>query len=246
MKKILIAAAVLAVLTTGANAQTVRIGTEGAYAPWNFVDESGKLAGFEIDLGAELCSRAGLECEFVANEWDSIIPNLVAGNYDAIMAGMSVTEGRMESIDFSGEYYPPDASVYAMAAGAEIDFDNMSGVRIGVQGATIQADWVAENLADNNTIVSYETADQSTADLAAGNVDVVLADGSFLGPVVAGSNGALVIGGPEVAIGGGVAVGLRKDADELEAKFNEAIASMKADGSLVELIVKWFDEPVAF
>ncbi|NOZ33308.1 MAG: transporter substrate-binding domain-containing protein [Alphaproteobacteria bacterium] len=246
MRKYLIAAAVLAVFTAGANAQTVRLGTEGAYAPWNFINEAGDIDGFEIDLGTELCSRAGLECEFVINEWDSIIPNLIAGNYDAIIAGMSVTDERMKSIDFSGEYYPPDASVYAMAAGAEIDFENMSGIRIGVQGATIHADYAAANLADGNTIVSYETADQSTADLAAGNVDVVLADGSFLEPVVAGSNGALEIGGPNLMIGGGVALGLRQDDDELEAKFNAAIASMKADGSLNELIAKWFDDPASF
>ena len=86
------------------------MGTEGAYAPWNFVNDEGVLSGFEIELGNELCARAGFECEWVTNEWDSIIPNLVAGNYDTIIAGMSITDERDELIDFTQDYYPPDPS----------------------------------------------------------------------------------------------------------------------------------------
>ena len=92
MRKLILATAAVLAFTGAAGAQTVRLGTEGAYAPWNFLDDSGQVAGFEIDLGNELCARAELECEWVVNEWDSIIPNLQAGNYDAIMAGMSITE----------------------------------------------------------------------------------------------------------------------------------------------------------
>ncbi len=233
----------LAVALSGsAYAQEVRLGTEGAYAPWNFIDDNGKLAGFEIELGNELCKRANLECEWVVNEWDSIIPNLIAGNYDAIIAGMSITDERKKSIDFTQDYFPPDPSRYAMASDANIDFNNLSGIKIGVQGATIQAAYVEENFAANNTILSYETADQSIADLTAGNVDVVLADGGFLEPIVEASNGALKFAGPEVMIGGGVGMGLRKEDDELEAKLNAAIDSVKADGTLDKLIAKWFNK----
>ena len=99
MKK-LILTAVLAIFTSnGALADTIRLGTEGAYEPWNFVNDSGKLDGFEIELGNELCKRANLSCEWVKNDWDSIIPNLKAGNYDAIIAGMSVTTERQQVID---------------------------------------------------------------------------------------------------------------------------------------------------
>ncbi len=242
MKKIILAATIAVALSSAANAQTIRLGTEGAYAPWNFIDDNGKLAGFEIELGNELCKRAALECEFVTNEWDSIIPNLIAGNYDAIIAGMSITDERKQSIDFTQDYYPPDPSRYAMAADAKIDFDNLSGIKIGVQGATIQAAYAEENFAANNTILSYETADQSVADLVAGNIDVLLADGSFLEPVVEASNGALKFDGPDVMIGGGVGMGLRKSDDDLEAKLNAAIDEVKADGTLDALIAKWFEK----
>ena len=91
MKKLILSTAALAISAGFAMAQdtkTVRLGTEGAYAPWNFVNDSGEIDGFERELGDELCKRAELTCEWVKNEWDTIIPNLVSGNYDAIIAGM--------------------------------------------------------------------------------------------------------------------------------------------------------------
>lgn len=246
MKKLMILAAALAALAVPAQAETVRIGTEGAYAPWNYMNDSGKVDGFEIALGNELCKRAGLTCEWVVNEWDTIIPNLLSGNYDAIMAGMSITDERLQTINFSQDYYPPDPSRYVVANGAKVDFDNLKGLKIGVQGATIQAAYAEKNLGGDNQILSYETADQSIADLSAGNVDVVLADGGYLKPIVSGSNGAIAFAGPEVSIGGGVGIGLRKEDTALKDKFDKAISAMKQDGSLNEMIKKWFDDPTTF
>jgi polar amino acid transport system substrate-binding protein len=239
----LIAAAAIAMVSTGANAQAVRLATEGAYAPYNFIDDTtGKPAGFEIDLGNELCKRAALECTWQTNDWDSIIPNLIAGNYDAIMAGMSITDERKQSIDFSDNYLPPDPSAYMVRSGTALDFDALSGKSIGVQGATIQAGYVQTTFGANNTIKAYETADQALADLSAGNLDVILADSSYIGEVVTGSGGALEIVGPAVMLGNGIGVGLRKADDELEGKLNAAIEEMKKDGSLDDLIVQWFPD----
>jgi len=242
MKHLLLTAAAFVALTGMANAQAVRIGTEGAYAPWNFVDDSGNLAGFEIELGNELCVRAALECEFIQTAWDTMIPNLNAGNYDAIMAGMSITEERQASIDFTQDYKPPTPSTYLMAAGADLALDPPAGVRIGAQTGTIQSAYAEENFAAGNTLLTFDTADQAMADLGAGNIDVILAEKDYLAEAAAGSGGAFEVSGPEIPIGGGVGVGLRKADDELEQKFNDAIAAMKADGSLDALIVKWFPE----
>ena len=242
MKHLIIAAAAAIALTGAASAQTVRIGTEGAYAPWNFLDDNGDVAGFEIELGNELCARAELDCTWVTNDWDTIIPNLQAGNYDAIMAGMSITEERQQSIDFSENYFPPDPSLFIATAGSSFDFDDLTGVRIGVQGATIQAAYVQENLSDGNTVLSFETADQALADLSGGNIDLILADGSYLAEIVTGSGGALEFVGPEILIGGGVGIGLRKADDELEQKFNAVIQAAKQDGTIDALITKWFPE----
>lgn len=242
MKKILLPLAIAMIAFTGSAvaADKVRIGTEGAYAPWNFMDDNGKLAGFEVDLGNDLCKRAELECEFVVNEWDSIIPNMVSGNYDMIMAGMSVTDERKESIAFSDEYYPADPSRYAAAKGDEFDFANLKGKKIGVQGGTVQAAYAEENFKADNTIKSYEKPDQSVADLAAGNIDILLADGSFLEPVVEGSGGNIVFVGDSVQIGGGVAIGMRKGDADLAEKMNTALAAAKKDGTVDKMIMDFF------
>lgn len=235
-------AGVIAAVTNIAYAADVRIGTEGAYAPFNFIDDSGKLAGFEIDLGNALCEKAGVSCEFVQNEWDSMIPNLVAGNYDVIMAGMSITEERRETIDFSEEYFPPSPSQFAAEAGAEIDFDNLKGVKIGAQGATVQSAYLEENMAEGNTLLTYETPDQSVADLMAGNIDILLADGDFLIPVVDGSGGKLGFVGPDLSIGGGVGMGMRKDDKDLQEKMAAALEALKADGTVDKLIMESFEK----
>ncbi len=243
MKKILLIMMIGAMaFASSASAEKARIASEGAYAPWNYMDDSGKLAGFEIDLGNELCKRAELECEWVVNEWDTIIPNLVAGNYDMIMAGMSITDERKQTIDFSDEYFPPDPSKFAASKGADLDMANIKGKKIGVQGGTIQADYAEEHFKADNTILSYETGDQSVADLAGGNVDLVLADGSFLEPVVKGSNGAIEFVGDDIAIGGGVGIGMRQSEDALQTKMKEALDSVKADGTLDKLIMEYFEK----
>jgi polar amino acid transport system substrate-binding protein len=237
----LAAAAVLALATPAFAQDTVRIATEGAYAPWNFLNDAGEPAGFEIDLGNAICETAELSCEWIINDWDSIIPNLLAGNYDLIMAGMSITDERLETIDFSDNYFPPDPSKFVAAAGAGLDFSALSGARVGVQGGTIQAGYAEENLGGSNTIVTFSTADQAMADLAAGNLDTILADGAYLEPVVTASNGALEFVGEDVMIGGGVGAGVRKEDAELKATVDEALATLKADGTVDALIAQWFD-----
>ena len=136
MKLLTIAATTLALTAGLAHAQTVRMGTEGAYAPYNFIDDAtGEVTGFEIGLGNELCARAELDCTWVRNDWDSIIPNLVSGNYDTIMAGMNINEDRKQVIQFTQPYTPPMPSAYA-ALSPDVDVE---GGVVAAQTSTIQA-----------------------------------------------------------------------------------------------------------
>ncbi len=241
MKKLLLTLTLAAsVMASPAMSQTVRIATEGAYAPYNYVDDSGKVAGYEVDLGNALCQEAGLTCEFVTNEWDSIIPNLVAGNYDMIMAGMSITDERKKTITFSDEYYPVEPSLFVAASGNSLDLAALKGKKIGVQGATIQAAYAEKQFGADNTILSFESFDQSVADLAAGNLDLLLADGDPLKPVVESSQGALVFVGDGVRIGGGIAIGLRQQDTELADTLNKALDSLKKKGVVDKLIQEYF------
>ena len=232
MRKLTLAALAMTLAGGMATAQdVVRLGTEGAYAPWNFVNDAGEIDGFERELGDELCRRAGLTCEWVKNDWDSIIPNLVAGNYDAIIAGMSITAEREEVIDFTQNYTPPDPSAYA---GVDIGVDLTGGV-IAAQTGTIQAGYIAESGA---TLVEFATPEETVAAVKNGEADAVLADKSYLAPIVA-EDPELSFVGEDVALGDGVGMGLRETDTELRETFNQAISGMKSDGSLNKLIEKW-------
>ena len=233
MKKIILSAFAALFLVGSAFAETVRMGTEGAYPPYNFINDNGEVDGFEKDVGDMLCIRANLDCVWVINEWDSIIPNLVSGNYDTIIAGMSITAERDEVIDFTQDYFPPSPSVYMGMSGADIDVDSAV---IAAQTATIQAGYVAESGA---TLVEFATAEETISAVQNGEADAVLADGDYLASIIAESNGEFANLG-EVSIGGGVGMGIRESDTELKAKMNAAISSMKDDGSLNALIKKWF------
>ena len=243
MNRLILAAAALAALTLGAHAaDAVKLGTEGAYPPYNFVDDSGKVGGYDIEVGNEVCKRAQVDCTWVVNEWDTIIPNLLAGNYDGILADMSITDERKQTINFTDPYFPPDPSTYLSPAGKTFDYKALKGLKIGAQVATIQIDYLNKNLKADNTILSYDTQDQELADLNAGNIDLVFLDGSVVSETVAGSNGALKADGPDILIGDGVGIGMRKADTALTGKFNTALQSMKDDGTLDTLIAKFFPE----
>ena len=231
MKKILLTTALLIFGAGLAAAQTVRLGTEGAYPPYNFINDAGEVAGFERELGDELCKRAGLTCEWTTNEWDSIIPNLQSGNYDVIIAGMSITGEREEIIDFSQGYLPPTSSAYLALS---MDADVKTGT-VAAQVSTIQAGYIAESGA---TLVEYATPEETVAAVKNGEAIAVFADKDYLAPIAAESGGVLVLLAEEVSLGGGVGLGFRDSDDDLRGKFDAAIKSMKCDGTLDAMIVK--------
>jgi len=237
-----ITAAILASLAAGsAMAQdTVRLGTEGAYPPFNFVNDAGEVDGFERELGDELCKRAELTCTWVTNEWDSIIPNLTSGNYDAIIAGMSITDERRRDIDFTSNYTQPDPSSYVVAR-EDVDVTSPDTI-VAAQASTIQASHVA---ASGATLLEFPTPDETIAAVRNGEADAVFSDKAFAVPVTAEDDGLMIVG-DDVLLGDGMALGIRKSDSELNKKFSDAIDAMKADGSLNALIEKWLDGAATF
>ena len=219
--------------------EAVRIGTEGAYPPYNFINDAGEIDGFERELGDELCQRANLTCTWVINQWDTIIPDLVAGRFDMIVAGMSITKQRDEIIDFSQPYLPPSASVYLAVAGAG---DGAVDDKVAAQGATVQADYVASQ--SGPTLLEYELVPDAIAAVLSGEADAALVDLAFARDSMAEHEGMLAIVGPEVKLDLGVGIGVREDDGELKDKLDRAIGEMKDDGSLNELITKWFGHEV--
>ena len=184
MKKLLIAATLLAASGPAFAQDVVRLGTEGAYPPYNFINDAGEVAGFEREFGDELCKRAGVTCSWTTNDWDSIIPNLQSGNYDVIIAGMSITAERGEIVDFSQPYLMPVPSAY-LALSKDVD---LKSGPVAAQTSTIQAAFVAEN---GMQVVEFATPEETVAAVKNGEAVAVLADSDYLKPIADESGGAL-------------------------------------------------------
>lgn len=238
MKKLILSTTALALMGGMAFADAhsvVRMGTEGAYPPYNFLNDDGEVDGFEREVGDEMCARAELTCEWVTTDWDGIIPNLISGNYDTIIAGMSITEERDEVIDFTQDYYPPTASAYVAAS----DGVDLTGGVVAAQATTIQAGHVVDTGA---TLLEFATPEETVAAVRAGEADAVFADKDFLVPIVDASGGELMFVGDDVPLGGGIGMGVRESDTELREKMDAAITSMKEDGTLNAMLIKWFGE----
>jgi octopine/nopaline transport system substrate-binding protein len=261
-------AALLLAGAASAQERTVRIATEGAYAPYNFTRPDGKLDGFEVDLANDLCRRMKVKCEIVAQDWDGIVPALQAKKYDAIMAGMNITDKRMEVLDFSRSYSGDASGIMAekdgplakLPAGQTFNLTDdpataqkaidamkptLKGKTIGVQTSTIHANFLNQYLKDTVEIREYKTTEQHDLDLAAGRVDGVFAGdtalrGTLEKPEFAKTFGLVGSRFKGGVFGRGVAVGLRKGDTELKKMFDDAITAAIADGSLKKLSEKWF------
>ena len=226
----------------------VRIGVEGAYPPFSLVGPDGQLQGFDIDIAKALCEQMKVECTLVQQDWDGIIPALLARKYDAIIASMSITEERKQKVDFSDKYYDTPARFVARkGANIVISKDGLKGKKVGVQRATIHDKYVTDNFGDEVEVVRYGTADEVDLDLVAGRIDLRLDD------AVAISEGLLktdqgkdfeFVGPPmndDRWFGEGVGIAMRKGDTELKEKFNKAIDDIRANGTYDKIAKKYFD-----
>ena len=258
--------AVLAILFSNAQAGSVKIGTEGAYPPWNAKDESGKLIGFEVELANWLCIYMKADCTIVEQDWDGMIPGLIMRKYDAIMAGMSITGERMKVINFSQGYADEVAQLAVMKGSSLEGMDTPSGINLSlggsnvksalktltgalagktvcVQTATIHQNFLESGDVGSVTVRTYKTQDEVNLDLTAGRCDAALAAAVAFTDYAEKSGKPVVLVGPTLsggAFGNGVGVGIRKDDTELLKAFNKAIDQARKSGKISELAIKWF------
>ena len=230
-------AAAVATLACG-GPEPVRLATEGKYHPFNFINDDGEIDGLERELGDELCRRAELECEWVLNDWVGMIPDLLAEEFDAIIAGMSITDERDATIDFTEPYYPPTPSVYLALSSAG---DEALEGRLGAYADTIFSDYFDEQ---GIAYVEFTSEDDRLEALLNGEIDAMPADHAYAVEKIAKYEGRLAIVGPPLLLDRGIGIGVRSDSD-LQDKLNPALAAMKADGSLNELIRRWVGEDAA-
>lgn len=248
--------------------QEITIATEGAFAPWNLTNSSGKLDGFEIELAADLCNRMSVKCTVVPQAWDGIIPALQAGKYDAIMAGMSMTDKRKKVVAFS-RYYAATPSLFIVLKDSpsanfstpmdRITLDDISsdeqaaldavgkefkGKVIGVQNATIQEKFLQQYLGAAVEIRGYDTQENLELDLQAGRIDAALGAMSYWVSRVNSEKGQdMKMVGPGMTkgpFGEGVGVAVRQKDKDLAEMFSKAIDAAISDGTLSKLAIKWF------
>ena len=235
-------------------ADNIKIATEGAYPPWNSKTSDGKLIGFEVDLANVLCGYMKKHtCTIVEQDWDGMIPALKAKKYDAIMAGMSITDERKKVITFS-QGYADEVASFAVMSGSSLEglktpaAINLSkgsnsgtlktlkkaldGKTVGVQNFLESGDVGKVN------VRTYKTQDEVNLDLAAGRIDAALAAAVAFTDYAKKSGKNVVLVGPTLsggAFGSGVGVGIRQEDTKLVKDFNKAINKARSSGKLREL-----------
>lgn len=225
-----------------------RIGVEGAYPPFSSVTPDGKLVGFDIDMAHALCEAMGAECELVTQDWDGMIPALLAKKFDAIIASMSITEERKKKVAFSNKYYnTPARFVAKKGVSIEISKEGLKGKSIGVQRATVSDNFITGEYGEVVDIKRYATQDEAYLDAVAGRLDLLFADA-----VVADDGFLKTDQGKDFEFvgdsysdpkyfGEGIGIAIRKGDSDLAEKFNAAIEAIRASGKYKEINDKYFD-----
>lgn len=247
----------------------ITVGVEGAFPPFNLMTPDGKLDGYDLDVAKEVCKRANLKCTFVAQDWDSQIPSLLANKFDAVLT-MGPNPKRREVIDFTDPYaITPNTFLVAKDGplanlphtGEHISVDDpgskavldeirtkLKGKSVGVALSTSQQQYMEENFKNDADLRTYKSSEQGQLDLDAGRIDAQFDNVVFVSSMAEKSKGNLVASGP-LLTGGimatNVCIGIRKNEPELKEMLSKAIRSAAADGTLRTLSLKWFKTDVS-
>ncbi|MWV11179.1 transporter substrate-binding domain-containing protein [Pseudomonas sp. R-28-1W-6] len=241
-KKILFAAvATLAFGSSAIAADKLKIGTEGAYPPFNLIDASGKVGGFDVEIAQALCAKMAVECEVVTSDWDGIIPALNAKKFDFLAASMSITEERKQAVDFTDAYYTNKLQFIApKSADFKTDKASLKGKVIGAQRATIAGTWLEDNLDGVVEIKLYDTQENAYLDLSSGRLDGVLADKFVNWEWLKSDAGKdFDFKGEPVFDNDKIGIAVRKG-DPLREKLNAALKAIVEDGTYKQINDKYF------
>jgi len=248
-------AAALAVMTIGAAAQTetLRVGMECTYAPFNFKQSDGTLDGYDVDVAKGVAEILGAELEFVCQKWDGMIPALLANKFDLVVASMSITNSRLEKMDFSAPYRisvgrlvgkkAADLNLFD-DAGAPIA-DNFDGLKIGVGRATTYASWFEDTLPGAN-VVFYDSSEAMYLDLTNGRTDMIMTNPmkAYLTFLSKDDGAGFEFVSPQIDeteyFGIGVGIGMRKGNDDLKDRLDAAVLELTKNGSLTKYALKYF------
>jgi polar amino acid transport system substrate-binding protein len=245
------AAAALAMAAGAVSAQDkqwtkVRIGVDATYPPFEFTGPDGQIQGFSIDIAKALCERMQVECEFMNQDWEGIIPALQANKFDAIVSSMSITEERKQQVDFTDKYYNTPA---ALAVPKDSDIvgvspEALAGKTIGTQVSTTHANYVEAKYPESE-LRTYPSPDEYKLDLSSGRIDAAMDDIVVLSEWLEneGAECCKLLGAVEsdpVIHGPGAGIAIRKEDTALRDMFNKALAEIRADGTYQKINEKHF------
>ena len=236
-----------------ASAETLRVGMECTYAPFNFKNADGKLMGYDVDVAKGVAGLIGADLEFVCQKWDGMIPALLANKFDLVVASMSITDKRLEKMDFSNTYRISVGRLVGGKRPISNLFDsggkpipaNFAGLKVGVERASTYSDWFKNELPDAN-VVLYDTNESLYLDLVNGRTDMIMTNPmkAHLRFLSKEDGAGFKFVSPQIDerkyFGIGVGIGLRKGNDELKGRLNTALKTLTDDGSLEKYALKYF------
>lgn len=254
MKRLAVLAIAGLFAATTATAEELRIGTSADFPPWETLDENNQIVGFDRDFGDELCRRIQANCTWNNASYDTLLPTLQQGGFDAVIAGVSVTFERAAMVNFTSAYADAPNSVVVRSDAVMDGLETrealqaaLTGKTIGVQTGTTHETVIKEHFY-GATLRVYDKPDEIVSDLLAGRIDAAMMETSVIDPLIEGAHkgkisylGPLLKGADFAEFGLGQGVALAKSrGDDLQSRMNKAIADMLADGTMGALSEKWF------
>jgi lysine-arginine-ornithine-binding protein len=226
----------------------IRFATEGAYPPFNYVDGDNGLQGFEIDVAKALCAELRATCSFTSDDWDSLIPDLKARKFDAIVASLEITEERRQKVAFTRPYYRTPAVFMGRTDSPVTDVspEALKGLRLGAMENTVYSAYLQDRYQPGSTVRLYANQDEASLDLALGRIDLVLGDKIALAEWLKRGREAsccrFVADAPRdpEAFGEGYGIGLRHHDQTLRTQLDEAIVAIQADGTYERIRARYF------
>ena len=220
-------------------ADTYTVASDTSFVPFEF-EEDGEYVGFDIDIINEIADRVGFEVDLATTNFDGIIPGLQTGTFDIAIAGITITEERAQTVDFTNPYYKSGLRIAVGVDNTDIqNVEDLEGKTIASRLGSTSASYIEENIV-GATANTYEQLDQMYLSVEGGGSDAVLYDAPNVEYYIltAGEDSLKVVGDLLEAQDYGIAVA--KDNDDLLAAMNEALAEIIDDGTYAEIFEKWF------
>ncbi|OLQ91024.1 arginine ABC transporter substrate-binding protein [Vibrio ponticus] len=242
MKKVLLASLIGLVSTHALAQDEIKFVMEATYPPFEFMDESNQIQGFDVDLANALCTEMQAKCTFHNQAFDSLIPALKFKRYDAAISAMDITDARLEQVAFSNAYYD-NAAAFVSLKGKVADQAALEGKRVGVQNGSTHQSFLIEQM-PGVTAVPYSSYQDAFIDMKNGRIDSVFGDNAVVAEWFKGDKGELAYVGDNITnakyFGNGFGIAVNKDNQALVEKLNKALEKVASNGVYQQIHTKYF------